>query len=97
MTIQEQTLTLSQKERERLNVLHRLHQDELRCADAAESVGIGERQLYRSRARYKSEGDEGVIHRLRGCLSNHGYRHNVRTRVLVGSQIASNPKFLCST
>lgn len=78
----QQTLTMSQKERERLKVLHRLEKGELRCIDAAESLDISERQLYRILARYHSEGDEGLIHRLRGCLSNRGYNRKTRMRVL---------------
>ena len=76
------TLTMSYKERERLNVLYRLDKGELRCADAAESLGISERQLYRLRGRYRKDGDEGLIHGLRGCLSNRGYGVSVRTRAL---------------
>ena len=82
MNSQEQTLTMSQKERERLKVLHRLDKAELRCSDAAETLHISERHLYRLRARYRSDGDEGLIHRLRGCLSNRGYSRKVRLRVL---------------
>ena len=76
------TLTMSPKERERLKVLHRLDKGELRCRDAADSLGISERHLYRLRTRYRTDGDEGLIHRLRGCLSNRGYSRKVRTRVL---------------
>lgn len=79
---QVQTLTMSQKERERLKVLHRLDKAELRCIDAAESLHISERQLYRLRARYRSDGDEGLIHRLRGCLSNRGYSRKIRMETL---------------
>jgi len=82
MNEQKQTLTMSQKERERLKVLHRLDKGELSCCDAAESLGITERHLYRLRARYRTDGDEGLIHRLRGCLSNRCYSRKVRTCVL---------------
>jgi hypothetical protein len=43
---------------------------------------ITERHLYRLRARYRTDGDEGLIHRLRGCLSNRGYSRKVRSRVV---------------
>ena len=78
----EQTLTMSPKERERLKVLHHLDKSELCCSDAAESLDISERQLYRLRARYRNEGDDGLIHRLRGCLSNRGYSRKIRMRVM---------------
>jgi transposase-like protein len=79
---QEQTLSMSPKERERLKVLHRLDKAEILCADAAESLDISERHLYRLRVRYRTEGDEGLIHRLRGCLSNRGYSRKLRIRTL---------------
>ena len=78
----QRTLAMSYKEREYLKALTRVNKGELRCRDAAESLGITERHLYRLRARYRSEGDEGLIHRLRGCLSNRGYPRKVRTRML---------------
>jgi len=73
---------MSHKEREYLKTLTRLDQGELSCCDAAECLGISARQIHRLRARYRSEGDEGLIHRLRGCLSNRGYGRAVRTRIL---------------
>jgi transposase len=82
MNEQHRTLTMSQKERERLKVLHRLDNGELSCRDVAECLGITERHLYRLRVRYRTDGDEGLIHRLRGCPSNRGYNRKVRTRVL---------------
>lgn len=78
----QQTLTMSHNEREYLKTLTRLDKGELTCRDAAESLGISERHLYRLCARYREEGDEGLIHRLRGCLSNRGYPRRVRTRIL---------------
>ena len=79
---QNRTLTMSYKEREYLKTLTRLNKGELSCNDAAESLGITERHIYRLRARYRTEGDEGLIHRLRGCLSNRGYAKKIRTRIL---------------
>jgi len=78
----QRSLTMSYKEREYSKTLSRLQKGELTCSDAAESLSISERHLYRLRARYRLEGDEGVVHRLRGCLSNRGYPRKVRTRIL---------------
>ena len=80
--INQGTLTMSYKEREHLKVLTRLNKGELTCKDAAESLGISERHLYRLRGKYKADGDEGLIHGLRGCLSNRGYSRKLRMRVL---------------
>lgn len=83
MAEQEQrTLTMSYKEREYSKTLSRLQKGELTCNDAAESLSISERHLYRLRARYRLEGDEGLVHRLRGCLSNRGYPRKMRLRIL---------------
>ena len=78
----EATLTMSPKERERLKVIGRVIKRELSCIEAAESLGLSERQLYRVRDRYIADGDEGLIHRLRGSTSNFGYGSKARTRVL---------------
>lgn len=75
-------LTMSQKERERLKVVSRLVNAELSCVEAAESLGLCERQIYRIRDRYKSDGDEGLIHRLRGATSNYGFGYTLRKRVI---------------
>ena len=75
-------LTMSYKEREYLKILTRLGKGKLTCCDAAESLGISERHLYWLRARYRQEGDEGLIHRLRCSLSNRGYPRKVCTRIL---------------
>lgn len=68
----EVTLTMSPKERERLKVIARVVKREISCVEAAESLGITKRQLYRIRDRYIADGDEGLVHRLRGCTSNFG-------------------------
>ena len=78
----EATLTMSSKERERLIIIGRVVKREMSCVEAAESLGLTERQLYRIRDRYIADGDEGLIHRLRGSTSNYGYGFKVRTRLL---------------
>ncbi|MBS4029767.1 MAG: helix-turn-helix domain-containing protein, partial [Ignavibacteriales bacterium] len=52
-------LTMNTKERERLKVLARIDRHELTVADAAESLHISERQIYRIVARYRAESDAG--------------------------------------
>lgn len=79
---QNRTLTMSYKEREYLKTLTRITKGEITRCDAAESLGISERHLYRLCRRYRQEGDEGLIHRLRGCLSNRGYSRKIRTGIL---------------
>ena len=77
-----ETLTMSTKERQRLQVIGRIHHRDTTVAAAAESLQISERQMYRLLRRHKKDGDEGIIHRLRGKTSNSGYDRCVRSHVL---------------
>lgn len=78
----EGSLTMSQRERERLRIIDRIERRELTVVLAAESVGISERQMYRILKRYRLHGDNGLVHRLRGTHSNRGYPVQTRTTIL---------------
>jgi transposase InsO family protein len=73
---------MSTKERQRLQVIGRIHHRDTTVAAAAESLQISERQMYRLLRRHKKDGDKGIIHRLRGKTSNSGYALLVRSHVL---------------
>src|SRR3990172_2318617 len=77
-----ETLTMKRKEAERLKVISRIEHHELTVAEAAESLQVSERQLYRILKQYRTVGEQGVIHRLRGCPSNAGYASEIRTTVI---------------
>jgi len=70
---------MSYREREHLKVISRIEAGELTVAEAAESIHLTERQMYRLLRRYRQEGDRGLIHRLRGRRSNLAYENEVRT------------------
>ena len=74
-----ETVTMSYGEREHLKVISRIEAGELTVAEAAESIHLTERQMYRLLRRYRQEGDRGLIHRLRGRRSNLAYESEVRT------------------
>lgn len=76
------TLTMSTKERDRLHYMRLIEQDRLTIAEGAAAMAISERQCYRLLDRYRSQGDAGLIHRLRGRPSNRGYPASQRTRVV---------------
>jgi transposase len=78
----EKGLYMSQKERERLKVVEQIRQKQLTYAQGAEQLDLSVRQLYRSMARYQAEGDEGLIHRLRGATSNRRYALKIRREVV---------------
>jgi hypothetical protein len=76
------TLTMSTRERQYLEVLQRLGRGELTRAAAAIELDVSERQVYRLVSRYRREGDAGMVHRLRGRASNRGHGEATRARVL---------------
>jgi len=77
-----ETLTMNTKERQRLPILGHLKHGLTTVVEAAAALGISERQMYRVLDRYRSQGDRGLIHRLRGQTSNRGYPPEVRTQAL---------------
>ncbi len=66
------TLSMSQKERERLRVLELVRSTGMKLTKGAELLRISYRQCKRIWRRYKEEGDAGLIHRARGRHSNRG-------------------------
>jgi hypothetical protein len=77
-----ETLTMSTKERQRLQVLGELKRGRTTVEKAAAALGVSERQMYRVLARYRRQGDAGLLHRLRGQSSNRGYPAEVRAETL---------------
>lgn len=75
-------LSMSRKERERLNELSRVGRGELKLVDAARILGLSYRQCQRVWARYKVGGAAGLVHRGRGKPSNRGAPGELRGRVL---------------
>jgi len=67
-----ETLSMSQRERGRLDVMRRLERGELTIVAAAELMGVTMRQARRVRQAYVARGDVGLVHGLRGRPSNHG-------------------------
>ena len=65
-----ETMTMSRKERRRLEALSRVKSGDLSLVKAAELLGLGYRQAKRAWARYQELGDAGLRHRLRGRASN---------------------------
>lgn len=78
-----ETLTMSTKERQRLQVMNQLSQGKLTIVRAAASLGVSERQMYRILGRYRKHGDRGLVHGLRGRSSNRQYPESVRREALL--------------
>jgi len=75
----ENLLTMSLKERQKLTLMHNLEQGKISRSAAAECLGMSERHVYRLYSRYRKDGDEALIHGLRGTHSNRAYPLKVRT------------------
>ncbi len=75
-------LKMSKRERRRLEVFSRVEAGELKLVKAAEILGISYRQAKRIAARYRSEGDAGLVHRTRGRASPRKLDEALREQVL---------------
>ena len=73
---------MSQKERDRLKVLHAANQRHLTQKEAAGQIGVSERWVRKLLARMRKEGDRAVIHRLRGRRSNRKISEPLRKKAV---------------
>ena len=79
---QEERILRSQKERDRLKVLHEASQRQITQKQAAEEIGVTERWVRKLLARMRKEGDRAVVHRLRGRQSNRKIAERVREKAV---------------
>jgi hypothetical protein len=63
-------IALSQRERDRLKVLHEVKQKHLTQVEAARRLKLSDRQVRRMLLRMGERGDGAIVHRLRGRPSN---------------------------
>jgi transposase len=69
-----ETISMSRKERKRLEAFSRVAVGGVTLVEASELLGLSYRQTKRAWSRYQSEGDAGLVHRLRGRAPN---RHSL--------------------
>jgi DNA-binding transcriptional regulator LsrR (DeoR family) len=55
-------MTLSQRERDRMRVLHEVQQEHLTQREAAKRLQLSDRQVRRLLRRMRKKGDQAVIH-----------------------------------
>src|SRR5438876_3785049 len=79
---EQEMLVLSTKDRDRLKVLHEVRQGHLTQREAGEAVGFTDRMVRQVLGRVKKEGDRGVVHGLRGRVSNRRLPEKVRRQAL---------------
>jgi hypothetical protein len=77
-----ETIPMSCKERKRLEAFSRVRAEDLTLVQASEGLGLSYRQTKRAWSRYSSQGDVGLVHRLRGRASNRKSLDQVRQRAL---------------
>jgi transposase len=84
---EQEQLRLGTRERDRLKILHEVEQGHLKQREAALQLGMSERGFRKLLARYRSKGDRGVVHGLRGCRSNRRLERRLAARAvaLVGA------------
>lgn len=75
-------IPMSQKERDVLKILHGVLQGERSQAAAAHLLGFTTRHVRRLQRRLETEGDQALVHGLRGQPSNHRIDPTVRAAVL---------------
>jgi len=75
-------IELSARERERLKVLQQVEEGRLKQVEAARRLRLTDRQVRRLQARLRSEGDRGIVHRLRGGGSNRKIPEAMRQRAM---------------
>src|SRR5881398_3962858 len=78
----QEMLVLSTKDRDRLKVLHEVKRKHLTQRAAAQQLGVSDRWVRKLLVRVKKEGDRGVVHRLRGRVSNRRLPEKVRRQAL---------------
>ena len=77
-----ETISMSQRERHRLEVFSRVRRGEITLVKASELLELSYRQAKRCFGRYRQEGDKGLVHRLRGQPSNRQADARQKRRVL---------------
>jgi transposase len=77
-----ETISMSRRERRRLEAFARVRRGEISLVKASELLGLSYRQAKRSFRRYREEGDKGLVHRLRGQPSNRQVDRRQKRRIL---------------
>jgi transposase len=75
-------IAMSQRERDRLKILHGVQEGQFSQAKAAQLLGLTVRQVRRLQQRLHEDGDAGLVHRLRGKPSNRQLDGKLRRAVL---------------
>lgn len=75
-------VNLTMKEINRYKVISEIMEGYLRVKEAAEILGVCERQIYRLKKRVKQEGARGIVHRSRGKLRVRWLTQEVKDKII---------------
>lgn len=75
-------IMVSREELKRLHYVREIEAKRMRQVEVAEKLKLSDRQMRRIVSRFRSEGEGGVIHRLRGRSSNRKISEQVRQAVI---------------
>jgi transposase len=78
----QETLRMSAKERQRLVIMGQVETKGLRLQEGAEAMGVSYRQAKRLWRRYRERGARGLVHGLRGRISNRRTDPAARERIV---------------
>lgn len=74
-------ISLTMEEAERYKVISEINEGYLEVREAAEILGLSERQIYRIKARVQREGAEGVIHKSKGKRSPRWLTERIKDKI----------------
>src|SRR5208283_4281202 len=75
-------LKMSRKEARRLYVIRKVLEGDIKQVDAAGMLSMSTRQIRRLVERLHDEGDEGIVHKLRGKASNRKTAFKVKDKII---------------
>ena len=78
----QEIITVSQKDLKRLHVIKQVNEKRIKQKEAAEVLGLSERQIRRLSKRVEGEGEKGIIHGLRGCEAHNKIKQEFREEAL---------------
>jgi len=84
------TISMSRKERKRLEAFSRVKLGGMTLVEASELLRLSYRQTKRAWSRYQSEGDAGLVHRLRGRAPNRHSPEEVKQQSLAFFSVMSS-------
>lgn len=75
-------IEMSIKEIKRVGIIQRVIEGKLTQQAASRLIGVVDRQIRRIVKRYRTQGEKGLLHRLRGIASNRRHDETLKRRVL---------------